>query len=104
MAAQPREERKDDIKQARQRIHVVPVERRRTVFLIGAPGSGKAAIKGLDVAMLFYRTGIGESTWIAFRDRANLKKIELPDRVTSVDFMAFADPSRTNDESDRRFI
>lgn len=95
MAAQPREERKDDIKQAGQRIHVVPVERRRTVFLIGAPGSG--GHQGLDVAMLFYRTGIGESTWIAFRDRANLKKIELPDRVTSVDFMAFADPSRTND-------
>ena len=46
MAAQPREERKDDIKQAGQRIHVVPVERRRTVFLIGAPGSGKAAIRG----------------------------------------------------------
>ena len=52
--------------------------------------------QGLDVAMLFYRTE-WESTWIAFRDRANLKKIELPDRVTSVDFMAFADPSRTND-------
>lgn len=32
MAAQPLEERKDDIKQARQRIHVVPVERQRTVY------------------------------------------------------------------------
>lgn len=39
--------------------------------------------------MLFYRTGIGGSTWIAFRDCTDLKKIELPDSVTNVDFMAF---------------